>query len=909
MSWETTFALIILLLSIPTPVRGVCESTGVFDPSPGKCNDRCNGELPCEYCEIASDESACEFCWAGYKCEGSVSHKTACPKGYYQPDEGQSTCLSCDAGTYQSVEGSASCTKCPVNHYCPAAAEDTTACSEGNQSPEGSDDISDCQFCVDPLYWNNGGTCTIKTVCNATKQYEDEVATASGTGDRVCVNLTPCPYVETSQDCSVGRSGKTRKCDVLVNYITGLQTLTSNRICATFVATQQCSSTEYMHRAPVHDSSGFLVKPADCRPLHQDKCITQQTYYIVNPLAEKDAFGNDITQQDDRPFVCKPVSECSDGEFEVQTPWPVPKWPGRDRVCRPHTQCNPFTQYLYRKGNSTHDNNCTAKTDCSVFSMSKYELVPAVDSPDDQTTGNDTQCANYTDCGPGSFIYSKGDILHDVVCKNCSAGTKWDGLYGCTPCVLGEGFAPDEKSTECLACGKCDNAHAQWLTIAPTLRCPANQTCTQGIGYNSTCTLTQNSTCMECPDSYKLGSQTGLCFPCKEGFFHNKTKESLSDCVECPEDHYCPGKDDYAICQDFSIFWRNGTYQRHPRSPIASVYASQCNCSIAGGFQAGVSMGPLGCRPCEDGTFSAPGSTTCETCPIGTFSKRESVRNYYKCPTETSPVVKFNDIDPWPPFGDLPEEDCNMTIGAWECTPCATAKPGYIHTKVSGATTSDQCTHCPINQWWNGTQCKKCKPACAIPFYEQTPCSDESDRVCLMCDTTAQDQCTTSEYMTDKCDPVTLRPCAPCNPKPANSYWVRNTYAARHPDECTWRCNPGFYTIIGTHECLPCDVFDGHTCPGGKIFRECTFEQNAACDVPCDESLRPKINAKWVLTRWNATLPNPRGPIKSTDLSIPNKGCLWECDDDLYPVYSASGIPYCLKKGSWDPEKPRLALR
>lgn len=83
-----------------------------------------------------------------------------------------------------------------------------------------------------------------------------------------------------------------------------------------------------MHSVPKHDPTGFLVEKAKCRNLNRDSCNGDK-YLIVDPLADTDAFGNEIVPQDDRPFVCKPVTQCDpETEWRVVEAVPYPGWPG-----------------------------------------------------------------------------------------------------------------------------------------------------------------------------------------------------------------------------------------------------------------------------------------------------------------------------------------------------------------------------------------------------------------------------------------------------------------------------------------------------------------------------------------------------------------------------------------------------
>jgi hypothetical protein len=59
--------------------------------------------------------------------------------------------------------------------------------------------------------------------------------------------------------------------------------------------------------------------------------------------------------------------------------------------------------------------------------------------------------------------------------------------------------------------------------------------------------------------------------------------------------------------QNIRIFRRNNQYMTVPTSAPGSFQPSSCSCSTAGGFDGDYSGGIVGCVPCADGFYAAPG--------------------------------------------------------------------------------------------------------------------------------------------------------------------------------------------------------------------------------------------------------------------------------------------------------------
>ena len=438
---------------------------------------------------------------------------------------------------------------------------------------------------------------------------------------------------------------------------------------------------------------------------------------------------------------------------------------------------------MLRKGNYLNDNVCMPKTRCtSSTQRAMYESVAAVDSTDFRTNGSDATCTLYSDCPSGYFQSFPGDDTHDVGCSKCPPGTHRNaslhpGKVACVECPAGT-YSSVLGATSCLPCKNCLLASS---TIAAGLSCPfASSECVRSARV--ACTPTNDAECMMCPTLSARGGYVldfdGVCRACKDGYHYNASEPVVGRrCVPCTPNFYCPSKESYVQCEGMRIFRRgsgsSSGYVTVPTSPAGSVRPSQCNCSLAGGFEpppSGSQGLGYGCQPCEDGYYAPPGETLrCLPCPTGTYSSQSrGLVDYYKCPSSDSPRISFLAVPSAAVAAVVPSCASSMVAGAASCTSCPVARP---HTWAERSTSVDDCMRCPPGQFFDGTpggvqSCRACRAACSKPyFYETVPCTDSGDRQCASCWLGGQGACDPSagEYA--------LPEGAGC-PGPINAGWV-----------------------------------------------------------------------------------------------------------------------------------------
>lgn len=253
---------------------------------------------------------------------------------------------------------------------------------------------------------------------------------------------------------------------------------------------------------------------------------------------------------------------------------------------------------------------------------------------------------------------------------------------------------------------------------------------------------------MECPDGYLLSKQTGQCTPCAPGFLLNGDR-----CDRCPENHYCPSRDQSNVCEGLKSFKRQGEteWQYNPTSPPGSVYVTDCNCTASGGFL----PTSIGCSACPSGTFAATGQTMCTECPVGQFSFQERLSNFY---------VNCSLFD-----------NCEFDAGARQCTKCADVDANRPNTRSTGSKAQSECTRCPHEHYWDDaqSQCRPCTLPCKGPEeYQVTECTDTTNRACNVCDLGTEFLCQDGFYNTGQCD---VRAASFC----LNNVACRLTFSAR----------------------------------------------------------------------------------------------------------------------------------
>lgn len=196
-------------------LTATCLAVGLFQGASAACA-----------CGVASPQT--DVAGGGLYYDTSTSSCKQCPAGYgCPPMSSTGTCtitdsnlqsFKCPAGTYMPNAGGAACIPCYGNTV--AASAGSTSCSSCADSDAASSSFTNCIACGNSKrYYLSGATCTPKTVCNSSTQYEevDRSREPAGwgvpaTSNRVCRTLTPCNTTLRSPSAQVCVVGGARVC-------------------------------------------------------------------------------------------------------------------------------------------------------------------------------------------------------------------------------------------------------------------------------------------------------------------------------------------------------------------------------------------------------------------------------------------------------------------------------------------------------------------------------------------------------------------------------------------------------------------------------------------------------------------------------------------------------------------------
>lgn len=144
-----------------------------------------------------------------------------------------------------------------------------------------------------------------------------------------------------------------------------------------------------------------------------------------------------------------------------------------------------------------------------------------------------------------------------------------------------------------------------------------------------------------------------------------------------------------------------------------------------------------------------------------------------------------------------------------------------------GASSHDQCSLCGPEQFFiSGGGCAPCRPPCnaSLGEFELEPCTDLGNRRCGVCG--SGEECGVGEFFVG-CSAQNPRGCSPCTNAPEGGV---ARYTAPPPgglgpgagsSVCTWVCNDGLFLDPDSGGCSQCTVFNGTTCPPGRVESAC----------------------------------------------------------------------------------------
>ena len=480
-------------------------------------------------------------------------------------------------------------------------------------------------------------------------------------------------------------------------------------------------------------------------------------------------------------------------------------------------------------------------------------------------------------CPAGTF--SAGGAMS---CSDCGAGTSSPGGMGfCITCPPGS-FSGQARSSGCTTCPA--GAYCTWPGTITPIKCAGNTystatgaslsatclPCGQGQvpqnnanGYPTSCTgcppgyisTAGSGTCSACPSGTYMrtppGTNTRVCEPCPTGtFFAGTAGTSISVCTTPGSGLYAPTKTAAAQCPAGFSCSGNGLAtpcQAGTWSPLGATTCTATGSGYYSGSQAtSQTICPAGSRcpttnaspiPCEAGTFSPAGQLTCSPCPAGKTSGTgaascttcaegtfaQSTTQCTSCPAGSRCTGGIRSVCPIGTYS---------STGASSCTSC----PSGTTTETTGATSSSACKAtynigsgssvipgiCPAGYRCDGTSRTIC-PAGTFSPAGQPTCST----------------CPTGTY--------SANPGASTCTSVGSGYYVgSDTGGSQIPCPAGYRCagggtrtqcQAGTYSPEGAYTCTTCpsgtfsragaaSCIAGASCPGGYY---CTGTSITSC--------------------------------------------------------------------------------
>ena len=165
-----------------------------------KTSDLATTTYLCEagfFCVAGSKSPRPAPCTAGKKCPTGSAAVSACPNGTYQNNNQQADCIACPAGYFcYSLTGAITPTICPTGSYCPVGCDKDNGikCSLGYWQPEQG--RTSCFTCPTGSYCNAlglsapSGKCKDGYFCLTTSSSDQPTISAQG---GVCTEGNYCP--------------------------------------------------------------------------------------------------------------------------------------------------------------------------------------------------------------------------------------------------------------------------------------------------------------------------------------------------------------------------------------------------------------------------------------------------------------------------------------------------------------------------------------------------------------------------------------------------------------------------------------------------------------------------------------------------------------------------------------------
>ena len=385
----------------------------------------------------------CEITSVGYVTSDNTEFydRTACPKGTYNPYEGQEFCRSCLVGTYNPYTGSSQCYSCGVGTYAPTSKMSTcTNCEIGKYTNAAGQ--SDCAVCTAPKYAYPDGSSSCMTcqmgkyspgissdcaVCTNTLQVYQYYSTNGGSSAIGC-SVSTCTNAKVNNYYTSSGGGSAIGCGVgicnnaLANQYYSGTSGNVTRTTASSCSTSLCSTAaanKYFSGA-----GGTAAPITNACPVTTCTNALKNQYYSRNTTTTATPTSN----------TC-PVTTCTNAlPYQYYSGLGAASAPIIN-LC-PVTNCTNAKGYQYYNGSGGGSAGTTATScpvqDCTnTISSSQYYSSFGLTPTGCQLS----ECSNK----PENSQYLPGAINLNSSCAwICNMGYKREsGTSSCVPCPMG----------------------------------------------------------------------------------------------------------------------------------------------------------------------------------------------------------------------------------------------------------------------------------------------------------------------------------------------------------------------------------------------------------------------------------------------------------------------------------------
>jgi hypothetical protein len=790
-------------------------------------NQFCNGThaTPCSTCPTekymvsqcnASSNIVCADCKS--KCSSDSFENvscslltdrlcTQCPDNYFCNSVIKQMCsVPCSAGTYitspcNKTNDRSSCFSCPANSFCNGSTIQPQLCSPA--CPAYAYENVSCTATTN-RYCSN---CSANSFCNGVFQRPCSICPAGKFVNQACTssNDTVCTDCPANYYCE-GATIPAKQCPV-GSYIS---TTGSSSIDQCLQSCTSYSMCDY-EGCKVSYNRGLWC---NCRD------AISSSYFLDNPSGYLPGYSNpaistcDICIQWDglngRWYTCPPCKkQCLPGEYVENCQCKVCS-PGFACIDNRPSSCSNGTYSL--SGSST----CSSCSTCPAFHY--------IASPCNFT--NNIVCSKCQQCNSTQYFKSNCSLVKNAQCSQCTVCKPYE--YVSAPCS-------NFSDTLCLACPAdfyCNGTHATPCTV-----CPA-----EAPYETQMCTNTTNRLCNPCFGSF-----------CTSGFYE-ATCTPQRICLPCPNGSYCPNGKQAQACSSCG----SNQYVKIQCNSTSDTVCANCSTCLSETYQtqACTATNDTVCQPCLQ--CGSTGEVTPCTPLLNRKCNTQPCTQYSDC--TYSACVNARQYNGGWGCSCVESAYFNYNFQAYQTT-CNSNAPANVCVYQLGIGVSGLCpARCPptcaAGTYNLYCSCVQCADPCLPGFYESTPCTQNSNRVCSPCPLNNNSYCNgvtlnkcsvcaNGTYVVSPCTISSNTVCSPCPPESFCVNGVKTTCGplCQAPFEnllvqcsnttdricCTsLSCDVGFYktascSVASRKKCEACPA--NYYCPGD--------EQRYAC-VVCD---------------------------------------------------------------------------